>query len=69
MPWDASDAKSHNKAAKTPKEKRQWSDVANSVLDRTGDDGEAVRIANGVLKRRRRNPDMERSRKALRAAG
>jgi len=33
------------------KRKRQWSHVANSVLKRTGDEGAAVRAANGVVKK------------------
>jgi hypothetical protein len=51
MPWSAADAKRHDKKAASGKKSRQWSDVANSVLERTGDEGEAVREANGVVKR------------------
>ena len=51
MPWQASDAQSHNKAAKTAKDKNMWAHVANSVLQRTGNDGLAVREANAVLRR------------------
>ena len=51
MPWSPSDALQKTKTATTPKSKRQWSDVANSVLRRTGDEGRAVRTANGILKR------------------
>ncbi len=48
MPWKASDATAHTKKAATPKAQRQWSDVANTVLKATGDEGRAVREANGV---------------------
>ncbi len=51
MPWDSSDATSGTKKAKTPKLKRQWEHVANSVLKRTGDDKLAKIEANGVIKR------------------
>jgi hypothetical protein len=49
MPWKPSDAKRHDKKAATPKKQRQWSDVADSVLSRTGDEGRAVREANAVI--------------------
>lgn len=52
MPWKPSDASSKTKKAKTPKEKRQWRDIANETLARTGDDKKAIRTANGVLKKR-----------------
>jgi hypothetical protein len=53
MPWNPKDAMRHTKAASTPKKQRQWADVANSVLKRTGDEGLAVRQANAVIKKRR----------------
>jgi hypothetical protein len=53
MPWKPQDAARHNKQA-TGKSARQWADVANSVLERTGDDAQAVRTANGVLKKNRK---------------
>lgn len=61
MPWTPEDVARHNKrAAKSPKAKRQWADVANSVLKSTGDEGRAIREANAVTNRntigRRRNP-------------
>lgn len=54
MPWKGSDAHGHTHKANTAKDKRQWSDVANSVLKRTGNEGLAVREANGVIARRKR---------------
>lgn len=53
MPWTPADAKSHTKAAKSKTAKRQWSDVADKVLAKTGDEGRAVREANAVVKRRK----------------
>ena len=53
MPWTAKDASRKTKKAKSPKAKRQWSHVANSVLKRTGNEGLAIREANAVVKRRK----------------
>lgn len=51
MPWKSSDAKAKTKKANAPKRQRQWKDVANAVLAKTGDEARAVRTANGVLKK------------------
>ena len=51
MPWNSKDVSGKTKAAKSPKAKRQWVDVANSVLKKTGDEGRAIREANSVAKR------------------
>ena len=53
MPWTASSAKRFSKKAGGNKTtSRQWSAVANDVLDKTGDEGKAIRIASGVVKKR-----------------
>lgn len=52
MPWKPSDASSKTRKAKSPIAKRQWRDVANSVLAKTGSEGRAIREANAVIKRR-----------------
>lgn len=54
MPWQPSDAQRHDKLAKLKglNAQKQWARVANSVLERTGDEGLAVREANVVIKRR-----------------
>jgi hypothetical protein len=51
MPWTPSQASRFTKKAKSPKRKRQFSKVANSVLARTGDDGAAIRAANSAVKK------------------
>lgn len=51
MPWDTSDAVMKTQKATTAPLKRAWAVTANSVLDKTGDEGKAVRIANAVVKR------------------
>lgn len=52
MPWKMSDAQKHTKKAKSSTAKRQWSKVANSILERTGDEGRAVRGANAAVNHR-----------------
>lgn len=53
MPWTPKDASSKTKKAKSPKAKRQFAKVANSVLERTGDEGRAIRAGNAAVKKRR----------------
>lgn len=52
MPWSPSQASAKSKKANTPKKKRMWSDVADSVLAKTGDEARAIKTANGVIKKR-----------------
>jgi len=52
MPWGAKDAKRHTKKAASDAAQAQWADVANSVLQSSGDEGRAVREANAVVKQR-----------------
>lgn len=52
MPWTANQALKHTKKAKSDTAKRQWREVANSVLAKTGNDARAVRAANSVIARR-----------------
>ncbi|HXR39693.1 MAG TPA: hypothetical protein VN776_11395 [Terracidiphilus sp.] len=54
MPWSLKDALDKTSKANTPSKQRQWAHVANSVLARTGNEGSAVRQANGVIKKRSR---------------
>jgi hypothetical protein len=50
MPWTPDNGPArHTKKAKSAVSKRQWSDVANGVLAKTGDEGRAVREANAVI--------------------
>lgn len=49
MPWKPSDAIKHTHKATSIDKQQQWAAVANSVLDKTGDEGEAVRIANAAI--------------------
>lgn len=54
MPWTPSKAHSHTKRAQTPAAKRQWATVANRVLDESGDEGKAIRVANAAVNKRKK---------------
>lgn len=54
MPWTPADANKKTKKASSPKAKRQWRDVANGVLAKTGDDARAIKEANAVVGRRKK---------------
>ena len=54
MPWKPSAASGKTRKAKTPAAKKQWSSTANAVLEKTGDEGRAVRIANAAVAKRRK---------------
>lgn len=62
MPWTAKDAKRHDKKAATGKRQREWADVANSALSRGLPEGEAIREANGVIKKTGKSMSHMRSR-------
>ncbi len=51
MPWTSNDAEKHTRKATTPELKELWAKVANESLDRTGDEGRAIREANAVVGR------------------
>jgi hypothetical protein len=51
MPWTKADALRHTHKADTAAKQRQWADVANSELDRTGDEARAIRAANAAVGR------------------
>ena len=62
LPWNESDAQRHTRKANTPKKKRQFKHVANSILKRTGDEGRAIRGANAAVKKNRGKRDRMRGR-------
>ena len=51
MPWTSNDAERHTHKATTPAQKELWAKVANEALERTGDEGRAIREANAVIAR------------------
>lgn len=54
MPWNAKDATKFTKKAKSKVAKRQWKDVANSMLARGADDATAIKAANAVVAKRKK---------------
>jgi hypothetical protein len=51
MPWTPNDAERHTHKATTSMLKELWAKVANESLERTGDEGRAIREANAVVAR------------------
>jgi hypothetical protein len=51
MPWTANDAETHTHKATTTELKELWAKVANERLEKTGDEGRAIREANTVVAR------------------
>ena len=51
MPWTSNDAERHAHKATTMVLKELWAKVANEGLERTGDEGRAIREANAVVAR------------------
>jgi hypothetical protein len=54
MPWTPNDAERHTHKATTWELKELWATVANECLERTGDEGRAIREANAVVARQAR---------------
>lgn len=55
MPWEHNEEVKHKtRKARTEKQKRQWREIANSVLEHGGSEGSAIRQASGVIKKRNR---------------
>jgi hypothetical protein len=51
MPWTSNDAEKHTHKASTSALKDLWAKVANESLEKTGDEGRAIREANAVVGR------------------
>ena len=51
MPWTPNDAERHTHKATTWALKELWAKVANECLERTGDEGRAIREANAIIAR------------------
>ena len=52
MPWTPADATRHTRKVATPKQQGMSSAIGNRLLGEGSSDGEAIRIANGVVKKR-----------------
>ena len=57
MPWTANDAERHTHKATTWELKELWAKVANKSLERTSDEGRAIREANAVVARQANTSD------------
>jgi hypothetical protein len=51
MPWTPEDAERHTHKATNWALKELWAKVANECLERTDDEGRAIREANAVIAR------------------
>jgi hypothetical protein len=49
MPWTPDDAERHTRKATTWELKELWAKIANECLERTGNEGRAIREANAVI--------------------
>jgi hypothetical protein len=52
MPWTPQDAEKHTHKANTPELQHLWAKVANERLEKTQDEGRAIREANAVVAER-----------------
>src|SRR5215472_12291865 len=60
MPWTPDDAERHAQKATTWALKELWAKVANGCLERSGDEGRAIREANAVVARQAQKPATRR---------
>ena len=51
MPWTPDEAERHTRKATTRELQELWAKVANETLERTGEEGRAIREANAVIAR------------------
>jgi hypothetical protein len=58
MPWNPNDAERHTHRAITTELKELWAKVANEALQRTSDEGRAIREANAVVVRQAEDDDI-----------
>jgi uncharacterized protein YdaT len=50
MPWTPKEAKTKKKGL-SKKESAKWASIANAVLEKSGDEGKAIRIASSRTKK------------------
>ena len=54
MPWTPKDVAGKTHKAKTPADKAEWVRMANAILEKTGSESSAIRIANAHFEGRRK---------------
>jgi hypothetical protein len=57
MPWTPDEAERHTHKATNRELRELWAKVANEALERTGDEGRAIREANAVIARQAEGTD------------
>jgi len=57
MPWTPDEAERHTHKATTQTLRELWAKVANEALERTGNEGRAIREANAVIARQAEGTD------------
>lgn len=62
MPWTKKTFRKHNKKL-SPAQSGQAAKVANAILEDTGDEGKAIRIANWQAKKRGKGKSKPKSKK------
>ncbi|HVE22371.1 MAG TPA: hypothetical protein VNC39_10360 [Acidocella sp.] len=60
MPWTPDDAERHTHKASSPALRELWAKIANECLERTGNEGRAIREANAVIARQADEPAHKR---------
>ena len=55
MPWTANSFKKRHNTRLTPSKARKAAEIANAILEETGDEGKAIRIANSKVKTKGKN--------------
>lgn len=50
MPWTSDDAIKKTKKANTPEKQKLWARTANSILESTGSESKAIRLANAAVR-------------------
>jgi uncharacterized protein YdaT len=52
MPWTPASFKTRHNKGLTPAEAKKAAAIANTIIEETGDDAKAIRIANAQVKRK-----------------
>jgi hypothetical protein len=63
--WTSRDAQRHTRKARSAKAKRAFAAAANSVLDKTGDEGRAVAAGNAAVNKSNAKSKRKRIRRGL----
>lgn len=59
MPWGPNNASRYSKLVKTQRQRERWASVANHVLETTGDEAQAIRVANATIRNEKTQRDLK----------